>query len=234
MKVGIHQPHYFPWLGYWDKMAKSDCFVILDEVQLTDRSPMVRNKFLQTNGQEYMLGLSVKKQGYRNKTVKEIELADIKKIQERHKRFLMLNYNKTKGFQEVFSKIVHIFEREYDKLFDIEMDSILIIKEMLDIKTPIVNQSELEYDKNNKKSDLMLALCEAVGATVYLSGQGAKEYMQVSDFEEKGIKVEFQNFIHLVYEQRGTQEFVPKLSAIDFLMQLGIDDAKEMFWKNIK
>ena len=230
---------YFPNINKKPFMlAMADCAQILPE-QITPYTGKsiegIRVVFYKHQIKEALeLCRSVKKQGYRNKTVKEIELADIKKIQERHKRFLMLNYNKTKGFQEVFSKIVHIFEREYDKLFDIEMDSILIIKEMLDIKTPIVNQSELEYDKNNKKSDLMLALCEAVGATVYLSGQGSKEYMQVSDFEEKGIKVEFQNFIHLVYEQRGTQEFVPKLSAIDFLMQLGIDDAKEMFWKNIK
>lgn len=61
MKTAIHQPHYFPWLGYMDKMAKTDQFIILDEVQLTDRSPMVRNKFLTFCGREETLSLSIQK-----------------------------------------------------------------------------------------------------------------------------------------------------------------------------
>ena len=63
--VAIHQPPYCPWLGYLDKMAKADEFVVLDEVQFTDRSPMHRNKFLQLNGEAKLLSLSVCKKGYR-------------------------------------------------------------------------------------------------------------------------------------------------------------------------
>ena len=53
--VAMHQPHYFPWLGYLDKMAKADEFVVLDEVQFTDGSPMSRNRFLQVDGEAKLL-----------------------------------------------------------------------------------------------------------------------------------------------------------------------------------
>ena len=85
MKVAIHQPHYFPWMGYLDKMAKADKYIVLDEVQLEDRSPMVRNKFLQNNGEEHILGLSIRKKGYREKMTKEIELSDVKDVLAKQK-----------------------------------------------------------------------------------------------------------------------------------------------------
>ena len=66
--VAMHQPHYFPWLGYLDKMAKADEFVVLDEVQFTDGSPMSRNRFLQVDGEAKLLSLSVEKKGYLGKT----------------------------------------------------------------------------------------------------------------------------------------------------------------------
>ena len=61
--VAMHQPHYFPWLGYLDKMVKTDEFVVLDEVQFTDGSPMHRNRFLQINGDAKLLSVSVQKKG---------------------------------------------------------------------------------------------------------------------------------------------------------------------------
>lgn len=233
MKIGIHQPHYFPWLGYMDKMAKSDKFIILDDVQLTDRSPMVRNKFLQVDGTEIMIGLSVKKHGYREKAVKEIELAESEKVQEKHRRFFQLNYNKTKGYKEVYPFIQHIFEKKYKKLIDIEMDTVNAIRELLGITTPLLYQSSLKYDKESKKSDLMLSLCESAGASVYLSGQGAKKYMVDKLFLAKGIEVEYQTFNHPIYAQTGVSDFVPNLSAIDLLMQVGVEDARKIFWENI-
>lgn len=233
MKIGIHQPHYFPWLGYMDKMAKSDKFIILDEVQLTDRSPMVRNKFLQVDGKELMLGLSVKKHGYREKAVKDIELAEREKVQEKHRRFFQLNYNKTKGYNEVYPLIQHIFEKEYEKLIDIEMDTVNVTRELLGITTPLLYQSSLKYDKESKKSDLMLSLCESAGASVYLSGQGAKKYMVDDLFLAKGIEVEYQIFNHPTYAQTGVSDFVSNLSAIDLLMQMGVEDARKVFWENV-
>ena len=233
MKVAIHQPHYFPWPGYLDKMAKADKFIILDEVQLTDRSPMLRNKFLQLNGEEHMLGLSVKKKGYREKMTKEIELADIEEVQEKHKRFIQMNYGKTRGYSEVWPEIQDIFEKKYQYLIDIEMDTIMAMRKLFSIETELIYQSNLDYDRTMKKSDLMLTLSEAVGADIYLSGQGAKKYMVEEEFREKGIEVEYQEFTYPVYKQKNMNEFVANLSAIDMLMQLGIEDARKLFWNNI-
>ena len=73
--VAMHQPHYFPWLGYLDKMAKADEFVVLDEVQFEDGSPMSRNRFLQVDGEAKLLSLSVEKKGYLEKPTRDVRLS---------------------------------------------------------------------------------------------------------------------------------------------------------------
>ena len=233
MKVAIHQPHYFPWMGYLDKMAKADKYIVLDEVQLEDRSPMVRNKFLQNNGEEHILGLSIRKKGYREKMTKEIELSDAKDVLAKHSRFIQMNYGKTKGYDEVWPEIEHIFSKDYKYLIELDMDTVYAMRKLFAINTEMILQSDLDYDRSMKKSNLMLALSEAVNADVYLSGRGAKEYMNDEDFIKKSIKVEYQVFSYPVYKQMHSEQFVGNLSALDILMQLGIEDARKVFWDNI-
>lgn len=234
MKVAIHQPHYFPWLGYMDKMAKAEKFIVLDEVQLTDRSPMVRNKFLTFNGKEEPLSLSIQKKGYREKKTRDIELFNIKETQKKHRRFFECNYKKANYFDEIMERIASIFECSYHNLLDIEMDTINLIRELLDIKTELIYQSDLLYDKESKKSDLMKTLCSSVNANIYLSGNGARKYMDVESFKKDGIRVVYQNFEYPVYQQFNQGAFVPNLSSVDMLFHLGIKRSQEVFWNNVK
>lgn len=233
MKAAIHQPHYFPWLGYMDKMAKAEKFIVLDEVQLTDRSPMVRNKFLTYNGDEEILSLSIQKKGYREKKTRDIKLFNIEEIQKRHRRFLECNYKKARYFDEIMEHMEKIFKRSYHNLIEIEMDTVNLLKELLDIKTELIFQSDLQYDKECKKSDLMKSLCTSIRADIYLSGNGARKYMDVESFKDNGIRVVFQNFEYPVYQQFELKKFVPNLSVADMLFHLGIDGSKEIFWKNV-
>ena len=148
MKVAIHQPHYFPWMGYLDKMAKADKYIVLDEVQLEDRSPMVRNKFLQNNGEEHILGLSIRKKGYREKMTKEIELSDVKDVLAKHSRFIQMNYGKTKGYDEVWPEIEHIFSKDYKYLIELDMDTVYAMRKLFAINTEMILQSDLDYDRS--------------------------------------------------------------------------------------
>ncbi|HBI63244.1 MAG TPA: hypothetical protein DDY31_18890 [Lachnospiraceae bacterium] len=234
MITAIHQPHYFPWLGYLDKMAKANQFIILDEVQLTDRSPMVRNKFLTFSGNVEMLSLSVKKKGYREKKTKDIELFDVENIQKHHRRFFECNYKKAFFFEEVMEVICPIFDYPYLNLIDMQMDTVLLLKDLFAIETEIFYQSQLQYDRESKKSGLIQAICAATGTDIYLSGNGARKYMDVPEFEKAGIRVVYQDFTYPVYQQFGLNEFVPNLSALDILFHLGLDDARYFFWENVR
>lgn len=232
--ASIHQPHYFPWLGYLDKMVKADEFIILDDVQLTDRSPMVRNKFLQLDGQEKYLSLSVSKKGYREKKTREVELTNWSKTRKTHSRFLELNYKKTPFYDEIMPRVAPIFEVDFRLLIEVEMATVGVLREIFAISTPMVKQSELNYDRKAKNNELMLSLCNATGADGYLSGRGAKRYMIDESFQACGVIVRYQEFKPPTYPQYRQRECARGLSALDLAFQCGVEGAREVFYSNMK
>lgn len=234
MKVAIHQPHYFPWMGYFDKMAKVDKFIIMDDVQLEDSSVMVRNKFLENTGVEKLLSLNVDKKGYLEKKCREINLKDWQKVRKKHSKFLYYNYKNAPYFNEIWEKISCIFEKNYELLIELQMDIIMIFIELLNIKTEIVFQSSLKYDIETKKNDLVLELCQKIEADIYLSGNGAKKYMDDSTFLKNNIKVIYQKFTYPKYKQFSSLEFIPNLSILDMFFNLGIIESNKVFWKNVE
>lgn len=233
MRIAIHQPHYFPWLGYLDKMAKVDQFMLMDEVQLTDSSNMFRNRFMTKNGDVKYLTVAFQKKGYMEKPFLQVEINGRVPWQKRHQDFLMDNYRKAPYFQEVWEQILPLFEKEYAFLCDVAIDSLLLVKNLFGIPTKLILQSDLEYDRSLQKNELVLALCKAAGADYYLSGNGARKYMKLEPYAAQGVKVVFQTFQYPVYPQNKVSEFVSNLSSLDILFQLGIEGAKEVFWNNL-
>lgn len=234
MKVAIHQPHYFPWLGYMDKMAKVDKFAILDEAQLTERSNMFRNKFLANDGTEKYLTLSYKKENHLNLPFKEIEINSNVDWQKKHKNFILTNYKKAKYFDEIWDVVAVVFEKQYTYLYEVDIDTIMLLRMLLDVNTPLVYQSNLFYDRTKKKNDMVLEICKCLGAKYYLSGNGARKYMEVETFKKERIAVEYQNFMHPQYEQLNGGEFQPCMSALDLLFNNGIEKSRKIFWDNVK
>lgn len=234
MKVAIQQAHYFPWLGYLDKLAKVDKFIIMDTVQLTDSSVAIRNKFLENTGKEKLLSVSIDKKGYLEKKSNEIELKDWERVRKKHSRFLFYNYKNSEFFEEVWKEIEFIFEKEYKFLFDLQLDILKTLMKLFNLKTEIVFQSSLIYNYEAKKNDLVLELCKAVKANYYLSGNGAKKYMELAPFEKENIKVVFQKFSYPQYKQKNSVDFIPNLSSLDLLFNCGIEKANEIFWTNVR
>jgi hypothetical protein len=233
MKVAIHQPHYFPWLGYLDKMAKVDKFVMLDEVQLSDNSNMFRNKFLTKTGKIRYLTIPFEKESYMKKRFCDVRLNMQINWQKDHENFIVDTYRKLSGFDETWSKIKHIFEKDYETVYEVCMESIYILRDLFGIDTALVYQSAIEYNRNSKKNDLVLELCKANNAQEYLSGVGAKKYMKVESFEASGIRVVYQQFTHPQYTQYNSKEFVSNLSALDLLFNCGIEESRRIFWENV-
>lgn len=234
MKVAIHQPHYLPWLGYLDKMAKSDTYIVLDDVQLTDRSPMLRNRLLPLGGEASFLSVSVQKHGYREKRTREIELSDWTEVRRKHLKFLELNYKKTPYFDEIMPFVEESYAEGFATLLELDLATMNLMRMFFGIEVPLVLQSSLDYDDKVKNSDLMLSLCQAVNADVYLSGNGAKKYMDDESFVAQGIRVLYQNFEQPTYAQYRQDVFVPNLSALDICFQLGMQGARKVFWENMK
>ncbi len=220
----MHQPHYFPWLGYLNKMASVDKFIILDETQLEKGSNMYRNKLYKNDGKEKYITVSYEKTGYLEKTYNEIKIANTADWQSSQKKFLLNNYKKTPFFSEIWNEIEHVFENQYQNLDTLVEETVLLEKDLFDIKTDIVMQSTLKYNSTEKNNHLLITLCKDISADCYLSGNGARKYMDVDLFSQNGIKVDFQKFSYPLYEQK--HQFVPNLSGLDILFNCGIEKSR--------
>ena len=243
MKVAIHQPQYFPWLGYFDKMAKVDKFILMDEVQLEDRSYMLRNRFLSQDGSLTYLSVTAAKKGYREKKYNQIETVDNEKWQNKHRSYLQQLYRRSPFADEVLSAIDPVFSKHYVWLTEVTQDSILACMRLLNIQTPIILQSQLRYQRNintaeesaRRRSQDVLSICKAVGATSYMTGAGASlEFLDREEFSNAGVPVAIQSYQCPAYEQRFASEFLPNISALDMLFNCGIERSRDIFWNNVK
>jgi len=220
MIVGIHQPNYLPYLGFFDKMAKSDIFVIYDDAQFNKSDFQHRNRIRIYHGWKW-LTVPVEKKRIPINEVKirnEVKTWKGVKWSDAHFRDIHDNYKDAPYYSVYADELIRIYKRTYEKLVDLNMELIRFLMKAFDIDVEIVFSSDLGF--TSKSTQKLVEIVEALGGDVYLSGPKGKDYLDVSLFKRKGIKVVFQDFKHPVYKQR-YEGFVPNMAAIDALFNVG-------------
>lgn len=218
MKVGIMQPYFLPYLGYWQLMNAVDRYVIYDNIQFTKNSWIRRNRIL-SNGEDKMFTLPLKKDSdYLD--IRDRFLADTFD-QERKKMIRMIDasYRKAPMFEKVFPIIKEIFEYENRNLFEYIYFSVCKIREYLGIKSELIISSTLDIDFSLKGKDKVISICKKLDATDYYNGiKGIPLYEPYrAEFERAGINLWFLKMNDFVYPQF-KNDFVPFLSIIDVMM----------------
>lgn len=215
MIVGIHQPAYLPWLGYFDRIRSVDLFIFLDTVQFQKGSFQNRNKVLTGNGPVW-LTVPVETAGKLFATeLKDIRIDAGQRWQSKHWSTLKLNYSSAPAYRAVAPLLEPFYQREWLGLSDLCWEMLLVFNRLLGIETKIIRASELGPIEG-KKSDLVLNLCREVQASTYLSGSQGRDYLDVASFSDAGINVEYQSYTPKPYTQR-FKEFVPALGVVDLL-----------------
>ena len=215
--AAIMQPTYLPYLGYFHLIAASDVFVFLDDVQFARRSWQQRNRIWGAAG-EVMLSVPVQKAD-RDAAISQIETAEDERWREKHLGSIRHAYAKRPFFADGMTFLEAQLAAPTTKLADLNADLIQAAAARLGLTTEFVRASALGAPGD--RSDHLLAICRAVGATDYLSPMGSHDYM-VEDgvFAAAGFPVRFQGFVEIAYDQ-GHQPFVPYMAFIDAVMNLG-------------
>lgn len=108
--------------------------------------------------------------------------------------------------------------KQSDLLVDLDMAIILFLFDKLEIETNIVMASTLKA--KGKKSELIVSICKELKANTYLSGQNGRDYLNISDFNDAGIEIVFQKYLHPIYPQLHGG-FLPNMSVLDLLFNCG-------------
>lgn len=231
MKVTIHQPDFMPWLGFFNKVNKADIFVVLDHTENNPRDSSFWGRRVQilANGTANWLSLPLAKpnKGILGVPINEmsINFSSEKEVQKKIST-IQQNYSKHPFFKEIFPLIQDYFNYPSNSLFDRNMNFINKIIKELSIDTKIVFSSKLfcKY----KSNELLIEIINKVGGDIYLCGDGASGYQQDNLFEKNNIIIEYNNFTSPKYKQMKSSCFVPGLSIIDPLMNLGYSGVRKI------
>tara|TARA_R110002072_G_scaffold33696_17_gene101888 strand:- start:19169 stop:19873 length:705 start_codon:yes stop_codon:yes gene_type:complete len=230
--VSIHQPHLFPWLNYFNKIAKADVFVVLDDVQFRRRYFQNRAK-IKAGDSEKLITIPLKKHP-QSTLIKDIQIEKSKEYENILKTIESF-YKKCPYFNDYFLDIASFFQKEYTSLSELNIDLLKYFLKILNIETEIHISSKLTVDEIDPNKRL-LKICQLFGAENYIAGMGGKNYMHIDLFQNNDIEILWQNYDNgsISYPQLG-KEFVPGLSIIDVLFNVGAEKTRELIfreWKN--
>ncbi|HEX5801447.1 MAG TPA: WbqC family protein [Azospira sp.] len=222
MIAAIHQPNFLPWLGYLDRMRRADVFIVLDHVQFERRNYQNRTR-IRLDGHGHWLTVPVHQHSRQERILdKRIDnpapgergwAADLG-------RTLRHAYRDAPFLERYLTPLRELLDARPESLVELDLAMLDLLRTAFAIDTPIVRSSRLGVD--GAKSALILNLCRAVGADAYLAGMGgSRAYLDGEAFADAGIAIDWQDFAHPRYRQCGGGEFLPGLSAIDLLFNLG-------------
>ncbi len=219
--IAILQPSYLPWLGYFDQIARSDLFVLYDDVAYDKHGWRNRNR-IKGGDAPLWLTVPVLNRGRTGQKLCEVEIDNTKNWQTKHLKSLTQYYHRSRYYHEVMGLMEDGLNSPASRLVGLTIGLIRQLMDYLSIRTPLVRSSELDIP--GERTERLVRLCNHFEATRYLTGDAAKSYLDETQFTAHHITVEWHNYTHPTYAQPGL--FVPYLSIVDLLFHHGPDSLK--------
>ncbi len=227
--VAVHQPNFFPWLGFFDKIARSDVFIVLDHVQFPNSKGNWSNRVrLVVGGEARWVTMPVDRHYQGLRSINEIQIDDRSPWRRKLLQSLRMNYGRAVAFREVFPHVETWVEHPTASLADYNLHAIEAICARLGLPASHLMRSST-LGVAGSSTDLLVNLVRQVGGTVYLSGDGSDGYLDAATCAAAGVALEFQQFAHPNYSQRAGAPFVRGLSVLDALFHLGFDGTAALF-----
>lgn len=219
MKIGILQPGYLPWLGFFEQLYRTDLFVLYDDVQYDKHGWRNRNRIKTAQGIQW-LTVPVLHKFSDKSPVSAIQINNQQPWAKKHLTSIQHAYGKAPFFKSYFSVFEEVYAQSWEYLADLDIHFIQRIAAMLGLgyKT-LVRSSELNLTQTGKQERLV-EICQHFGAHTFYEGAAGKNYIDTGLFAANGVAVKFQDYHHPVYAQLHG-EFQPYLSIVDLVFNQG-------------
>jgi hypothetical protein len=223
--VAVVQSNYIPWKGYFDLINSVDEFILYDDRQYTRRDWRNRNRIKTAQGVTW-LSIPVKVKGKYTQRIDETEIAD-PTWAEHHWRTLAHAYAAAPQFHE-YEEALEALYRDCDEvlLSKINRRFLEAICGLLGIRTAL--SWSTDYSVTGAKTERIVQLCRATGATTYLSGPSARAYLDESLFDRAGIALEYMDYSGYSEYAQLYPPFEHTVSVLDVLVHTGPDASKYM------
>jgi len=222
--VGIHQPNFMPWLGYFYKIYQSDIFIFLDDVQIQKTGASYTNRVSINNvGRSQYITMPIKKEK------DKLNINQVKYIDEKWKKkaigTLQASYGKSPFFKENKDLIFELINYKADNIAEYNINFIRNISNKLAFKTKFTKSSD--FSITTTSTQRLIDLIKKVDGNIYLSGSGGDNYQEHKMYEKENIQLTYNKMPKFEYPQVKTNEFIGGLSIVDAIFNIGFDELKK-------
>lgn len=216
-RIAVLQSNYIPWKGYFDIIGMVDEFVVYDQVQFTKNDWRNRNRIKTSQGVKW-LTIPVFQKNL-SQRISETKVSQ-PKWSVKHWNSIVGSYSRAPYFKEMSERLELFFKTTSETYLSvINSQLIQIICELLEIKTKILNSAD--YTLRGNPTERLVDLCKQTGATYYLSGPAAKDYLQDDLFKQEGIEIEWMDYGNYPVYPQLFPPFTHEVSIIDLLFNAG-------------
>ncbi len=224
MRVVVLQSNYLPWKGYFDLMQEADCFVFYDEVQYTKNDWRNRNRICSKNGLHW-LTVPVSRDAVKLK-ISEVTLTDAR-WQEEHFKTLFHSYRPARFFAQIEPLLVDFYQtRQWTNLSELNHHCTESIARLLGLKTRFLHSRDFRLE--GARVERLVSLVKQIGATDYLSGPSARDYLAGSEelFAQAGIRLQFKSYAGYPEYPQLHAPFEHAVSILDVLANVELGDCR--------
>lgn len=230
MRISVLQPGYLPWLGFFEQMYRSDVFVVYEDVQYDKNGWRNRNRIKTANGVQWLtVPVLVDFKG--RPLINEVEIDNKSNWRRKHLLSISQNYSKARFYRQYIGMFEEAYSRDWKILIDIDMYFITKLVECLGMDGKKIIRSSTLGIKGDR-IERLIGICKTFEADTFYEGASGRNYISGDRFAEHGIKVEYQDYKHPIYNQL-YGDFVPYLSVIDLLFNHGEESLSVLVNKNL-
>jgi len=225
MKLGIMQPYFFPYLGYWQLMNAVDKYIVYDDVNFIKGGRINRNAIL-LQGKAHNINLIL--QGASpNKHINQIKVNTLPITQKKLLKTIEQAYKKAPYYHYVMPILQDIITQEEENLAKYLYYSFKVINGYLGITTELILSSNIKKNNDLKKEEKIYHICDIMKADEYYNSINGRQLYNAEDFRKRGIKLNFLVMKDIEYKQF-KNDFVPNLSIIDVIMFNSQEQCREL------
>ncbi|TXI86933.1 MAG: hypothetical protein E6Q37_03025 [Crocinitomicaceae bacterium] len=225
MRVGIMQPYFLPYVGYFQLINSVDSFVVYDDIKYTKKGWINRNRILDNKGEVTLISLPLKKDSDSLTIIKRSLSDDF----DKHKllRKIEAFYKGAPNFKDAFQLVTGIIEFSATNLFEFIFNSIKEVCNYLKINTRLIVSSTINRGQNLKGVEMVKDICLRLNASEYINPIGGIDLYDKEDFLQSNLKLNFLNPVETTYVQN-CEHFEPWLSILDVIMMNDVSEVKKM------
>lgn len=225
-KIAILQSNYIPWKGVFDMINMVDEFVFLEDVDYSKQTWRNRNRIPTPNG-EIWLTVPIKKVKLGTK-IKDVLICNNTNWQQKHYLTIERVYKKSPYFKYYKHFLDDIYlNNNWDSLSNLNIYITKKISEIIGIEKSFVNSTDL--NTRGTKDDKVIEICKKLGATHYLSGPAAKDYINNEKFKKNHIGLSYINYNYYPEYKQLYGNFNHYVSVLDVLFNCGSHAADYIF-----